>query len=58
MVKFPLRLPDDLHEAIHLAAFNARKSKHQFILDAIRKELESAGVQVSNIPKSEDKESD
>lgn len=52
-VNFPLRLPEDLHELLHRAAFAVGKSKHQYCLDAIRKEAErdAKGVQVSPIPK-------
>ena len=50
-VNFPLRLPLELHDILHKAAFATGKSKHQYCLDAIRKEAErdAQGVQVSPI---------
>jgi uncharacterized protein (DUF1778 family) len=51
-ITFPLRLPRDLHEFLHKAAFVTGKSKHQYCLDAIRKEAvqDAKGVQVSSVP--------
>ena len=53
MPNFPLRLNDELHELITNAAFLSKKSKHQFCIDAIRKEAEkiAKGIQIPLIPK-------
>ena len=39
-IHFPLRLTPELHELLHRAAFAVGKSKHQYCVDAIRKEAE------------------
>lgn len=39
-VSFQLRIPPDLHALLHRAAFAVGKSKHQYCLEAIRKEAE------------------
>ena len=51
-VSFQLRIPPDLHALLHRAAFAIGKSKHQYCLDAIRKEAvrDAQGVQVSPLP--------
>lgn len=51
-VSFQLRIPPDLHGLLHRAAFATGKSKHQYCLDAIRKEAErdAQGVQISPVP--------
>lgn len=60
MKNFQVKLSDELHEMLHKAAFATGKSKHQYILDAIRKEAErdSQSVQISYLPQQESKESD
>lgn len=60
MKNFQVKLSDELHELLHKAAFATGKSKHQYILDAIRREAErdAKSVQISNLPKSTDQESD
>lgn len=54
-VSFQLRIPPGLHGLLHRAAFAVGKSKHQYCLDAIRKEAErdAQGVQISPVPKQE-----
>lgn len=51
-ISFQLRIPPELHGLLHRAAFATGKSKHQYCLDAIRKEAErdAQGVQVSPVP--------
>lgn len=51
MKVFPIRLNDELHELLTNAAFLKKKSKHQFCVDAIRKEAEKVAknVQISAI---------
>ena len=51
-ISFQLRIPPELHGLLHRAAFATGKSKHQYCLDAIRKEAErdAQGVQISPVP--------
>ena len=51
MPNFPLRLTNELHELITIAAFLSKKSKHQFCIDAIKKEAEKIAkdVQIPSI---------
>ena len=52
-IHFPLRLTPELHDLLHRAAFATGKSKHQYCIDAIRKETEhdAQGVQIQTVPK-------
>ena len=52
-IHFPLRLTPELHDLLHRAAFAVGKSKHQYCVDAIRKEAEryAQGVQIQAVPK-------
>lgn len=54
-ISFQLRIPSDLHALLHRAAFAVGKSKHQYCLEAIRKEAErdAQGVQISPVPNQE-----
>ncbi len=60
MKNFQVKLSDELHEMLHKAAFVTGKSKHQYILDAIRKEAEkdAQSIQISYLPQQESKEND
>lgn len=51
-VNFPLRLPLELHDILHKAAFVTGRSKHQYCLEAIRKEAErdAQSIQISPVP--------
>ncbi len=51
-ISFQLRIPPELHGLLHRAAFATGKSKHQYCLDAIRKEAaqDAQGVQISLVP--------
>ena len=57
-IHFPLRLTPDFHDLLHRAAFATGKSKHQYCIDAIRKEAErdAQGVQIQTVPKQGAKE--
>jgi hypothetical protein len=57
-IHFPLRLTPDFHDLLHRAAFATGKSKHQYCIDAIRKEAErdAQGVQIQAVPKQGAKE--
>jgi len=52
-IHFPLRLTPELHDLLHRAAFAVGKSKHQYCVDAIRKEAErdAQNVQIQAVPK-------
>ena len=52
-IHFPLRLTPDFHDLLHRAAFATGKSKHQYCIDAIRKEAErdAQDVQIQTVPK-------
>lgn len=39
-VRFPLRMDKELHELLRRAAFLAGKSMHQYVIDAIRREIQ------------------
>lgn len=60
MPNFPLRLDTELHELLTNAAFLSKKSKHQFCVDAIRKEAEKVAknVQIQTISKQGAKRKD
>jgi uncharacterized protein (DUF1778 family) len=57
-IHFPLRLAPELHDLLHRAAFATGKSKHQYCIDAIRKEAErdAQDVQIQTVPKQGAKE--
>ena len=57
MPNFPLRLTDELHELITNAAFLTKISKHQFCIDAIRREAENV-VKDVQIPSISNKRTD
>ena len=50
-IHFPLRLTPDFHDLLHRAAFATGKSKHQYCIDAIRKEAERDAQEVYRLAK-------
>ncbi len=44
--KFPLSLDEEMYELIKTAAFITNKSKHQYCLDAIKKEAKKDSQKV------------
>ncbi|AIW03672.1 transcriptional repressor [Bacillus phage Pascal] len=41
--RFPLRLEENIHREIKVAAFNADVSIHQFIMEAVKDKLKKEG---------------
>jgi len=44
MVRFTLRLPEDLHERLRWLAFRERRSQHAIVLELLEKALAKVGV--------------
>ncbi|MHB9132616.1 MAG: ribbon-helix-helix protein, CopG family [Armatimonadota bacterium] len=44
MIRFTMRLPDELHEKVRWLAFKERRSQHEIILEALEKAMEKIEV--------------
>ncbi len=44
MIRFSLRLPDELHEKVRWLSYSQRRSQHEIVLEVLEKALEEVKV--------------